>query len=110
MRIFAMLETALFEAGSVLFEIPDGHRLRGSCRDSDDDVREIRPRVIEVVLRRSGRMIRMRVIEPEKLAAKLRRTLFREAVVGPPHEKSSSPTFFGRIQQRDDLRDANPRA
>src|SRR3954470_625876 len=57
MRIFAMCETALFETGTIFLQIPDGHRLGNSQRDGDDDVREGRPSVIQVVLRRPRRMI-----------------------------------------------------
>src|SRR6266508_5643743 len=71
MRIFAMVKTALFEARSILFEIPHGHIARRTQGDGDDDVREVRPRMIEVVLRWPRRMIRMRMIEPEKFAAQL---------------------------------------
>src|SRR4051812_29776682 len=51
-RIFAMLKLALFEARSIFLEKPDGHVPRLSRGDGHDDVREIGPRVIEVVLRR----------------------------------------------------------
>src|SRR6185295_7874768 len=74
MRIFAMVKAALFEARSIVFQIPHGHRprrrawgrspvgalaRRAVAGDGDDDVREGRPRVVEVVLRRPRGVIRM---------------------------------------------------
>src|SRR5713226_4680391 len=73
MRIFAMMQSALFETRTIVFEKPHGHvaRLRGFrrrasalarqvaasagqaraaiSRDRDDDVRKGRPRVIQIV-------------------------------------------------------------
>src|SRR5205814_6569246 len=69
MRIFAMIETALFEARSIVLEKPDRHLVRRSVGHGDDDVGEGRPRMIQVVLRRPRRMIRVRVIEAEQPAA-----------------------------------------
>src|SRR5919197_3153784 len=71
MRIFGMVQTALFEDRTVVFQIPHGHVGGCSSDDRDDDVGERRPRMIQIVLRRAGRMIRVRVIEPEQLRAKL---------------------------------------
>src|SRR3954454_21064367 len=57
MRIFAMMQRALFEGRTIFFQEPDGHVDRAAVRDRDDDVREGRPGVIEVVLRRPRRVI-----------------------------------------------------
>src|SRR5437016_5936195 len=59
--------------------------------------------MIEIVLRRPCRMIRMRMIEPEQLGAELARAALRVAIVGGPHEKPAARTFFGRIRQPDDI-------
>src|SRR5256885_15664137 len=58
-RILVAIELALVKCGTVFLEIPHGHRFRLPRRDGDDDVRERRPRVIQIVLRRPRRMIRM---------------------------------------------------
>src|SRR6202049_5362491 len=58
-RILVAMELALFEIGSVLYEIPHGHVGRGARRDRHDHVREGRPRMIEIELRRQRRMIGM---------------------------------------------------
>src|SRR3954463_13896399 len=50
MRIFAMIETALFEARTILFEIPHGHVAGRAVHHRDDDVGKGRPCMIEVVL------------------------------------------------------------
>src|SRR5919204_26065 len=93
MRIFAMIQTALFEARTIVFQKPDGH-LRGLClRDGDDDVRERRPCVVQVVLRRPCRMIRVRVIKAEKLGADLRRPALGFAIVRRTHQKLSFRYF-----------------
>src|SRR5437762_10534694 len=77
MRIFAMMQTALFESRAIVFQIPHGHVGSRTADDRDNDVCERRPRMIEVVLRRPRRMIRMRMIKPEQLAAALGRALLR---------------------------------
>src|SRR6185436_13936717 len=51
MRIFAMMKTALFEDRTIVLEKPHGHVRGGTGCHRDDDVREGRPGVIEVVLR-----------------------------------------------------------
>src|SRR5436190_9030561 len=58
-RIFAMMQTALYECRSIVFQKPDRHVARDAGRDRHDHVRKRRPRVIEIVLRRARRMIRM---------------------------------------------------
>src|SRR3954447_10271523 len=47
MRIFAMMESALFEARSILFQKPHRHVGRKAVSDGDDDVGKCRPRMIE---------------------------------------------------------------
>src|SRR6185295_11210348 len=103
MRIFAMLKTALFETRTIVFQIPHGHLSGGSGGDRDDDVRKRRPRMIQVVLRWPGRMIRMRVIEPEQLGAQLGRPSLGFAIIGWPDEKAAARPFFRRIRQRNDI-------
>src|SRR4249920_44563 len=91
-RILVAIELALFKCGTVFFQKPHGHR-RGCARGhGDDDVRERGPRVIEIVLRRPRRVIRMRVIKPEQLAAKLGRALLRRAVIRRPDHESPPGT------------------
>src|SRR6476619_5663148 len=89
-RILVAIELALFKCGTVFLEKPHRHdsSLRGFAASArrgsgaghcHDDVRERGPRVIEIVLRRPRRVVRMRVIKPEQLAAKLGRALLRRA-------------------------------
>src|SRR5438093_8763418 len=102
MRIFAMIQTALFEARTIVFQKPHRHLGRFGLRDGNDDVRKRRPRVIEVVLRRPRRMIRMRMIEPEQLGADFGRAALGFTIVGRTHEKTTARPLFGRVRQRDD--------
>src|SRR6184192_1475472 len=97
MSILGMIQPALVEAGTVLFQKPDGHICGRALRNRNDDVGEVRPRVIEVVLRRPRRMIGMRMVEPEQLSAELPCLPFGLAVVGRPHEKPSSRSFLGCV-------------
>ena len=74
------MQLALFETAIDLLSDTTRSCRRGCAgRDGDDDVRERRPRVIEIVLRRPRRVIGMRVIEPEQLAAELARRAARRA-------------------------------
>src|SRR6185503_17750945 len=59
MRIFAMMQTALFESRTIFFQMPHGHVAGQAGRDRDDDVREGRPGMVEVVLRRPRRVVGM---------------------------------------------------
>src|SRR5436190_13605873 len=67
-RILVAIELALFKCGTVFFQKPNRHdsSLRGFAasarrgrgpRHGHDDVRERRPRMIEIVLRRPRRVI-----------------------------------------------------
>src|SRR5438034_3179715 len=76
-RILVAIELALVKCGTVFLQIPDGHgpslRAFGASarqafsrtRHGHDDVRKRRPRVIQIVLRRPRRMVRMRMIEAQ---------------------------------------------
>src|SRR5678815_2896326 len=55
--------------------------------------------MIEVVLRRPGRMIRMRVIEAQEVATGLGRALLRLPIVGWANQESPTGAFLGRIGQ-----------
>src|ERR1700688_1350621 len=70
-RIFVAMELALFEYGAVVFQPPHRHVCCGTCRDRDDHVSERRPRVIQIELRRTRRVVRMRMIEPQELSSKI---------------------------------------
>src|SRR5258708_24396175 len=61
-RILVAMKLALFEIGSVLFQMPHGHVARGARHNRHDHVRKGRPGMIEIELRRPRRMIGMRVI------------------------------------------------
>src|SRR5215467_5224311 len=87
-RIFVVaIQRALIKTGSVFLQEPHGHVARCSRHHRDNDVRERRPRVIEIELRRAGRMVRMRVIKAQQLATERRGLLFRGAIIGRPHQK-----------------------
>src|SRR5919198_6454148 len=100
MRILGMIQPALIEAGTVLFQKPDGHICGCALRNRNDNVGEIRPRVIQVVLRWPRRMIRMRMVEPEQLSAELSGLPLGFAVIGRSNEKPSSRSFLGCVVQR----------
>src|SRR5262249_33035338 len=72
----------------------------------DDDVRERRPCVIEIVLRRPCRMIWMRVIKAQQLAAELARLLLGDAIIGGADHEPPAWTFLGRVRKRDGRRHA----
>src|SRR5204863_1437690 len=94
MRIFAMMKTAFFERRSIVFEEPPGHVGGRAAHDRYDDIRKRRPRVIEIVLGRPRRMVGMRVIEPDQLAAQLQCPPLGVAVVRRAHEKAAPRTLF----------------
>src|SRR5437762_10109759 len=98
--IFAMMETALFEARSIVLEIPHGHVRCPAVRDGDNHVRERRPRVIEIVLRRPRRVIRVRMVEPEELRAELRRAALRSSIIGVAHAESPARALVRDVRQR----------
>src|ERR1700722_4278527 len=100
-RIFVAMELALFETGSVLFEIPDGHAGRSARHDRHNHIRERRPRMIEIELGRPRRVIGMGVIEPEQPPSNISGPLLGQPVVRRPDEKSTPRSFLGRIGQRD---------
>src|ERR1700688_1593218 len=64
--LVAIVKLALIETRTIVFQEPHGHVAGDAACDGHDHVREGRPRVVQVVLRRPGRMIRMRMIEPEE--------------------------------------------
>src|SRR5262245_51857572 len=105
-RIFAIVKLTLFEARSIVFQKPHRHvpRLRARVRtfsgNGHDDVRERRPRMIKIVLRWPRRMVGMRMIEAEQIAAELGRPLLRHPVVRRPNEEAAPRTFFRRVRQR----------
>src|ERR1700676_106863 len=83
-RILVAMKLALFECGAVVFQPPHRHVCCGTCRDRDDHVCERRPRVIQIVLRRTRRVVRMRMIEPEELRPKIAGPLLRQAIIRRP--------------------------
>src|SRR5947207_12130676 len=58
MRIFAMMESALFETRAIVFQKPHGHVARHALGDRHDDVRKVRPRLSEDVTPPPRRMVR----------------------------------------------------
>src|SRR5437764_3035627 len=64
-RIFvAMMQPALYESRSIVFQKPNRHVAGRARRDRHDHVGKRRPRVIQIVLGRPRGMIRVRVIKP----------------------------------------------
>src|SRR5438034_2232603 len=110
-RILVAIELALVKCGTVFLQIPDGHgsRLRPSgamagrsiTGHGHDDVRKRRPRVIEIVLRRPRRMVRMRMIETQQVAAELARFLLGHAVIRWADHETAARSFFSGVWQRD---------
>src|SRR5438552_687610 len=92
MRIFAMMQSALFERRAIVFQKPHSHVGSGAAHDRHDDVRKRRPRVIQVVLRRPRRMVGMRVIEPEQLPSELGGAPLCLAIIRGAHEKATART------------------
>ena len=94
------MQFALFKTRSIIFQPPRGHIPGPPRGDRDDDVCKRGPRVIQVVLGRPRRMIRMRMIKPQQVAAQLARAAFRHSIVRRAHEKSAPRPFLGRVRQR----------
>src|ERR1700722_10784678 len=92
-RIFVAMELALFEYGAVVFQPPHRHVCCGTCRDRDDHVSERRPRVVQIVLRRTRRMVRMRMIEADELSAEVAAPLLRQTIIRRPHEEAPPRSF-----------------
>src|SRR4029077_10836863 len=68
-RILVAIELALVKCGTVFFQITHGHGGGLALRHGHDDVRKRRPRVIQIVLRRLRRVIRVRMIKAQQVAA-----------------------------------------
>src|SRR5688572_6299467 len=56
--------------------------------------------MIEIVLRRPCRVIGMRMVEPEQIAASHARLLLRLAIVIGPHEETTPWSFLRGVRQR----------
>src|SRR5215831_3900310 len=85
--------------------MPHRHITGAALRDRHDHIGKGRPCVIEVVPRRSCRMIRVGMVEAEQLAAELRRLTLGLLIVRWPNQKTPSGSFLCRIRQRDDRSD-----
>lgn len=59
--------------------------------------------MLEVVLRRAGRVIGMRVIEADEFSPALARVCFGGAIVGRTHQETPARPFLGGIGQRERL-------
>jgi hypothetical protein len=55
--------------------------------------------MVKVVLRRGGRVIRMRVVKTQEFGAKLHSAAFCVAIVLRPHQKSPAWAFFGGVRK-----------
>jgi hypothetical protein len=75
------MKLALFEGCSVLFQPPYGHLACSARGNRNNDVRKRRPRMVQIVLRGTRRVIGMRMIEAEQLEAKLGGSPFSQSVV-----------------------------
>ena len=69
--------------------------------DGNDYIRKVRPRVVQIVLRRPRRVIRVRVIKPEKLGAQLARAPLGRLVILRPHQEPPPRALFRRVRQRE---------
>src|SRR5687768_4348915 len=103
--MFCNHEIFRVECGAVVAKTPGRHVLGRAAANRDDDVREKRPRVIEIILRRPRRVIGMRVVEAQQLGAQLGRAPLRLAVILRPHEKTTPRPLLGRARQRERGRD-----
>src|SRR3954463_10856933 len=83
-RILVAIELALFKCGTVFLQKPHRHDFSLRACHGDDDVRERGPRMIQIVLRRPRRVIRVGVIKPEQFAAELGGALLRQSIIRRP--------------------------
>src|SRR5688572_9900907 len=95
------LEVLGLECRAIVEQAPRGHVLGLAGPDRDDDVGKKRPRVIEIVLRRPRRMIRMRVVEAKQVDTELAGAPFGLTIVLRTHEESAARSFLGRVRQRE---------
>src|SRR5688572_9576756 len=101
LMVFGMGQVFLIESGAIFTKAPRRHVLWRTAADGDDHVRERRPGVVEVVLRRSGRVVRMRVVEAEQLGSELRRARLGLAIVLRADEEAAARPILGGVGQRE---------
>src|ERR1700733_8706870 len=101
-RIFVAMKLALFECGAVVLQPPHRHVCCGTCRDRNDHICKRRPRVVQIVLRRTRRMVGMRMIEAEELRPEVAGPLLRQTIIRRPNQEAPPRPLFGRVRQRDD--------
>jgi len=99
----------LFESGAVFAQPPRAQGARRAGGHGDDDVTEVGPRVIEVVLRRFRRMVGMRVIEADELRAACRGMVFRQPVVRRADAEAAARPFGRDVVERPDVDDVGVR-
>src|SRR4051794_33495462 len=85
------------ERGAILAQPPGPQIRRVAGAHRDDDVAEVRPSMIEVVLRRFGRMVGMRVIEADQVGADAPRVRFALSVIGGADEEPPSRALRGDV-------------
>src|SRR5688572_25069321 len=95
------LEGFRVEGGAVFAKTPRGHVFGLSAANGNDDVREKRPRVVQIVLRRPRGMIGMRMVEPEEIRARFGRATLGLAVVPGTDEEASPRPLFSHVGQRE---------
>jgi hypothetical protein len=88
-----------FKARTIVAEQPRRHIFWDACADGNDDVREHRPRVVEIVLRWPGRVVWMRMIEPNQLGAQFPCASLGCKVILGANEKSPARTLFRCVRQ-----------
>src|SRR2546428_12395662 len=98
-------EFFLIECGTVLTEPPRGHLFGNARAHRHDHVGKKRPGVIEIVLRRSRRMVGMRMVEAKQLGAARRGMPFRVLIILGTHQKPPARSFLRGVRQRERLFD-----
>ena len=73
-------QISFVEPRPIVAEVPDGDVARGAAIHGNDHIGQVRPGMIEVVLRRPGRFIGMRMIKADERAAALARARLGRAV------------------------------
>jgi hypothetical protein len=87
------------KAGAIVAEKPRRHIFWDARSDGNDDVREDRPRVIEVVLGRPSRVIGMRMIEAKQVGPQLPGSPLGLHVVLRADEEPSARPLICRVRE-----------
>src|SRR5215471_17353267 len=89
------------EGGAILSQTPRGHILWDARANGNDYVRERGPRMIQVELRRTRRVVGMRMIEPEEVGTRRTGVLLGFPIIRGADLKTAARPEIGGVRQRE---------